>query len=243
MQPNTDGQKHPEKIGVISDAHGNGPAFELAVKVLTDLGATAFWFLGDSVGYIPSLSVLDSIRAMGRRIRCITGNHEKMLLHGGIDADRDKVYQLSLVRSMMSPCQLSEIESWPAMERLNSGGRRILFLHGSPLNVTNGYVYPDTDLGIFFPEADIVFMGNTHRPFIREDKGITYVNVGSCGLPRDDGSLGSAALFNPFSGQVQILRFNIELETGRAISDVPFVHESVIEVFSRRPEAFLGNVL
>jgi len=44
-------------IGILSDAHGNRPAFDLAISVLQGYGAKIFYFLGDAVGYLPTTDV------------------------------------------------------------------------------------------------------------------------------------------------------------------------------------------
>ena len=123
------------------------------------------------------------------------------------------------------------------------GQFKIMFCHGSPNDFTGGYLYEDSDLNEFSPEADFVFVGNTHRPFIRKHGNKTYVNVGSCGLPRDNGILGSAGIFDPITGNTKILRFDIEKETKLAISGVPYVHSDVIEVISRRSNSVFGDLV
>ena len=229
-----------KKIGVLSDAHGNALAFSKGIKVLEAAGVDSFWFLGDSIGYIPSVDVIDLIRRLGARIQCVSGNHERMVISDIENTDKDHIYQHSLIRSHLSSAQMAEIKSWPSVIQCEFNGTRVMFCHGSPLDHTDGYVYEDTDLSVFTPEADLVFMGNTHRPFIRKSKDITYVNVGSCGLPRDNGALGSVAVFDIERGDIEILRFAIENETSKALSGVPFVHESVTETLKRRPSYVYG---
>jgi putative phosphoesterase len=230
-------------IGVLSDAHGNGPAFDRTIAVLKELGAESFRFIGDAVGYIPSLRVIDSLRELGACVRCIKGNHEQMLLSHHIDAGRDAVYQLSVLDSVISPKELSMIASWDLTSHEQLASRSVLFVHGSPSNPLNGYVYPDSDFTIFHPGAEIVFMGHSHRPFIRDCNGVRYVNVGSCGLPRDDGRFGSAAIYDLNSGLVRIVRFDITAETEAAFATSPPVHPSVREVLTRRSSLIFGDFI
>jgi putative phosphoesterase len=228
-------------IGILSDAHGNGPAFNRAIEILEQVGANSFWFLGDSIGYIPSLEVVDSIKVLGTRIRCVSGNHEQMVISKEYESQYDDVYQHSFIRSQITESQLAEIESWPLVKRFQIGLTKIMLCHGSPTDLTAGYVYEDSDLSAFSPDADFVFMGNTHRPFIRKNRDVVYVNVGSCGLPRDDGATGSVGIFEPSTGKVAILRFNIEKETISAISCVTYVHDTVIDLTKRRSDNTFGE--
>lgn len=230
-------------IGLLSDAHGNSLAFDRAVDLLLAQGAQRLYFLGDAVGYVPSAAVLDSLARLGDRVQCIRGNHETMLLEGQSDAARERVYQLEALRPRLTPAQLAMIASWPASRSEVIDGQKVLLVHGSPEDPTYGYVYPDTDLAGFNHGADWVLMGNTHHPFIREQAGTRYVNIGSCGMPRDDGRYGSVALLDTKARSARILRFDITAETRQVLEQFPMVHPSVLDVYERRRPVFLGDIL
>lgn len=229
-------------MGVLSDAHGNWQAFDRGISVLKQLGATRFVFLGDALGYLPIPDVLDSIDALGAQIVCIRGNHEDMILKGGLSSAQEAVYQHERSRIMLTSQQLAVISAWPTMLELDVPAGRALFVHGSPLDHTYGYVYPDTELQQFKVSARYVFMGNTHRPFVRAEAGTLFVNAGSCGLPRDHGSLGSVALFDDVSGESKIIRFDIRQATAACLARVTEIHQDVLELFSRQPEQYEGEL-
>lgn len=231
------------KIGLISDAHGNGEAFSLGVAVLRRLGAKRFFFLGDAIGYIPSTSVLDSLERLGGEVSCILGNHEAMLLRGEIDHTKDDVYLLETVQPEIGIAHRKMISSWPILVNEVIDGQRVLLVHGSPEDPTYGYVYPDTDLTGLARDSDWVFMANTHRPFIREEEGTHYVNVGSCGLPRDDGRYGSVALFDPAERTVRIVRFDISSFSGLLMERYSSVHSSVRALYQRRCQHIYGEII
>jgi len=228
-------------IGILSDAHGNGPAFDRAIVVLKGLGAERFWFLGDAVGYIPSTSVIKSIRKLGAQIQCIRGNHEQMFIENSFNSERDKIYQLSALNTIICPDEKECLASWGISHTEKFGSKSALLVHGSPTDPTNGYIYPDTDLSVFETENDIVFMGHSHYPFIRNYNGKKYINVGSCGLPRDDGRYGSAAIFYPDLGEARVIRFNITQESATSLADNQFVHQAVRNLFLRRNENVFGE--
>ena len=232
-----------QKIGILSDAHGNGPAFLRSISVLQDFGASSFWYLGDSIGYIPSVDVIDAIISLGPNIKCTMGNHEKMYLSGEFAEINDNVYGFTELTRLIREKHILEISSWAEFMKHTIEGKSALVCHGSPLDFTDGYVYEDADLSIYEVDEDFIFMGNTHRPFIRKYQGTTFVNVGSCGLPRDSGNLASVALFEPSQGNVRILRFDIEKETELALSTITPVHESVEKLKNRSADNVFGEKL
>lgn len=227
-------------LGIISDAHGNLEAFDRCVNVLQRLGAREFVFLGDAVGYVPSVEVVRRLRSMGVRVRCIRGNHEALLMQGELEQERDQVYQLSNTKAALSSQELEFLNAWPVSLQVTVGHFRVQFVHGNPADPTFGYVYPDTDLAPFGSPADYVFMGNSHHPFVRRSNGCCFVNVGSCGLPRDDGALGAAATFDRESGEVEVYRFDIGTANERAIRSFA-LHPSVVAVMARRNEGAYGT--
>lgn len=223
------------KRGILSDAHGHVEAFHLALKVLRRHGAECFHFLGDAIGYIPGTAVIDSLMAQNN-IQAIAGNHEVMLLAGGVSPERDAIYQMHRTAAEMSIEQLEFLQALPKRSEISATCGDVLFVHGSPIDETFGYVYPADDLSkLHAPAGTTVFMGHTHRPFIRADGEAMFVNVGSCGMPRDCGHLGSACLFDDCSGGVEILRFDIRAATEAALRRCDSVHSSVKELFKRVP--------
>jgi putative phosphoesterase len=229
------------KWGFVSDAHGNLEAFELAVGVLAAHGAEKVIFLGDAVGYLPGDGVVSAIRKS--RMGAVLGNHEEMLLGGEISSAREPIYRLGETASSMSAENRDEIASWPRSRELEMDCGRALLVHGSPTDVTRGYVYPDTKLeDLAVPNGMTVFMGNTHRPFVRRCNDALFVNVGSCGLPRDSGDLGAVCLFDDRTQEVSILRFDITQATERALRRCGGIAPEVASVFARRAPAFGDRV-
>ena len=61
------------------------------------------------------------------------------------------------------------LETLPLKAEFHSYGVAGLFVHGSPTDPLTGYIYPDSDLSEFSEiDADVVFMGHTHHPFVRQ---------------------------------------------------------------------------
>ena len=229
-------------LGILSDAHGNYYAYELGLSISREIGVDEIVFLGDAIGYIPSIKVVEHLMKMKDHVICVRGNHEDMLLHENFDAKRDQIYQLYKTKSSMNEACIDFISSWDTAYTMNTLAGKLLFVHGSPKDPTSGYVYPDSDLSIFDTDADFVFMGNSHCPFIRKHQRTTYINVGSCGLPRDDGRYGSVALFDTETGVARIIRFDIRGSTAKTLAEIPDVHGAVTAVFDRKKKELFGEV-
>lgn len=233
-------------VGLLSDAHGNLEAFEKARRVLAHFGAAEVYFLGDSVGYLPGAEVATLIVDLG--LPALLGNHEAMLLDPGCGrGDRDAVYRLAETAAVMPERVRSAVTGWPDRRDLRRGCGRLVLVHGSPRDPLGGYVYPDTDLTGLAADASLdgafVFMGNTHRPFVKKVGATTFVNVGSCGLPRDVGRLGSCCLLDDQTGEVRIIRFDIRAETAAALARCGPVHARVLESLSRQEQGVVGELV
>lgn len=227
-------------LGLLSDAHGHLGGFTKGLALLRRHGARRFLFLGDAVGYIPSWDVLAALYEERAQFDFVLGNHEEMLLSGA--AENDDVYQLERLRLVDRPELRSFVARWPRLLSLDLPCGSALFVHGSPANTQNGYLYPDTSLDGIGVDHDFVFCGHTHRPFVRSAGGTAVVNIGSCGLPRDDGRYGSVALFDETSGEVRILRYDLEAEAAQLVGRFPGLHPAVIRNFARRSDELVGEM-
>jgi len=201
------------KIGVISDAHGNVCGLRKCIDSLQDAGVDEILHLGDSVGYFPDanevLQELESARAV-----CLMGNHEAMLL-GLLELEetKDKDYRIAESRARISGRSLNRISGWVPFCERTVDGRRLLFVHGSPWDPLNGYIYPDSDLRMFGNlEFDSVFMGHTHLPFKSQVCNVLVANAGSCALPRDHGSLLSSLIYDTERSVCEIVRIRYDVE-------------------------------
>lgn len=228
-------------LGLLSDAHGNLGAFHKAKRLLLESGATRLIFLGDAVGYFAGTGVVDALMAQGGPDLAIMGNHDHMLLTGDVSLSREKIYQLERVRKILNPAQKKYLKSLPLRHEETIDGQKLIFVHGSPFDELNGYIYPDTPIAAISDRDPItVFMGQTHRPFVRKSGQTTYINVGSCGLPRDHGGLGAVALYDTRKREATILRFPIS-DTSEAAMQSGDVADEVRRVLQRR-EPIYGKI-
>lgn len=219
------------KIGVLSDAHGHIFAFQKAISLLKAEGVEEIFFLGDAVGYVPLADVVFDLMQAGYHY--LKGNHEQMLLLDQLSAAQENIYQLSDLRVGLTRQVKEHLKLLPHVLFREWRCGKVQFVHGSPKDPLNGYIYPDTDLTLLVCErTDFVFMGHTHRPFVRDFEGVTYVNVGSCAFPRDHGNLGAVCVFDTCRGNIEILRFCLQREH-EALKRIASLHSVVLSLFSR----------
>lgn len=220
-------------LGFLSDAHGNLEAFDKGLAVLAAAGAESVYFLGDAVGYLPGTAVVDAL--VDGTVTGVRGNHDAAVLAGVVDPRADAVLRHEETARALTLLHRAALEAMPERLELDSPVGPLLLVHGSPADPTGGYVYPDTDLAPLAGTGHrVVLMGQTHRPFVRDAGGTTFVNVGSCGLPRDCGAHGAAALLDDRTGTARIVRFDIRAETAAALKRCGPVAPEVLAVLNRR---------
>lgn len=221
-------------LGIISDVHANISSLEACLEKLhAKHNVDKIYFLGDATGYLLNVNeVLDKLQK--ESISCILGNHDAMLLGLlPLSDERDEVYQIKRARKLITTENRFFLSSLLPFAIENFDKTRVLMVHGSPYNPLLEYVYPDTSVvGYEKLGYNYIFMGHTHRPFIKEEKKCTIVNVGSCGLPRDIGNMGSYALFDTERREVSIQRFEIDIFS--VLKRNPYLHSKVIECFKRK---------
>lgn len=233
------------RIGILSDIHGNISAFERCLDFLHRQNIDKIYFLGDAIGYLPfGMDVLNILKNEG--IDCIRGNHEAMLLGLlPVKEENKDIYKLSIVQGAMNIQMKEYLSLWKDSTHFEVDGRKYFFVHGSPDNHLNGYVYPDTDLDRYADiEWDVVIMGHTHYPFVRKEFDKIFVNAGSVGLPRDVGNLSSFVILD--TNPLLVRHFRIEFDVDRLLSgiDKKDIHEVTIERMRRiSGKAIVGELV
>ncbi len=202
-------------FAIISDLHSN---VEAVTSVLADIdarGIRTVYCLGDVVGYGPEPEVVcDLVRK-----RCeftIRGNHDDALFNDPKRFNALAKDAIRYTRDRLKPGFLrgrDNAERWEWLRTLPLYMRKgeFLFVHGSPNDPVNEYVYQEDVFfnadgklkPIFEATERATFCGHTHLPvvigsdlktFVPKDgasefvmqPGLKYVvNVGSVGQPRD----------------------------------------------------------
>lgn len=234
------------RCALISDIHANLPALE---AVLADIDAGSFeavYHLGDLVGYAPwPNEVVEVIRARG--IPGVAGNYDSTVAvrykHCGCRYEDPVQEALSHVSYEWTLARVSEesrrfLGSLPFRMDIRAGGGHqagpaLILVHGTP---TLNTVYwtedrPDDFTAEMAKRAgtrpgDMLGFGHTHRPWHRTIDGVTFVNTGSVGRPKDgDWRAGYVAVtLEAGTAEAEIVRVEYDLERAVAAilaSDLP----------------------
>ena len=200
------------KRALISDIHANLEALRVVQADIRAQGITEIYCLGDIVGYGPNpCECLDEV--MNRCKVTILGNHDQATLF-----DPDGFNPVALAAVYWTREALDHSSGGPArrngrwdylgaLPRTHNEGD-FLFVHGSPREPTNEYVFPEDIYNqrkmdaLFGRIQKHCFQGHTHLPgvFTLDYRFVTpdecnnqyqltdekaMINVGSVGQPRD----------------------------------------------------------
>ena len=202
------------KILVISDIHGNLAALD-AVREKADM----VFCLGDIVNYGPyPKACIERIRGLTDKV--VRGNHDNAI---GRDMDCGcsvKYQELSDAGKIFTKAALNAEEkdflgNLSTTINIELEGKKFLLSHGSPIGDMYKYLRPDVSDKQLESElkdiaADIVFIGHTHLPMVRAINGVSIVNPGSVGQPRDGIPMASYAIWEDGRIEVKRVRYDIE---------------------------------
>ncbi len=199
----------------ISDVHSNREALEAVFAEIDALGIKQVWCLGDVIGYGPDPEFCaDMVRA--RCVKTVRGNHDEALFAGAEHFNHFAQAALRFTKARLRPgpnATDNDRERWEWLRSLPLSVRHgsLLFVHGSPRDPVNEYVYPDDPdiihgrkLAQILDLVDLAaFCGHTHVPCVLRSDNRAFepcddsnelplvapfrhiVNVGSVGQPRD----------------------------------------------------------
>jgi len=109
------------------------------------------------------------------------------------------------------------LSSLGTVRKFVSDNVSIAMYHGSPRNVDE-YIYEeDLDERTFGSEtADVIVLGHTHVPFIREIGKRLVINPGAVGQPRDGDRRASYAVLDTATREWAIRRLEYDIESAAA---------------------------
>jgi len=217
-----------EAFLLIGGVHANLPALKAVLEDASNNGVSEIWNVGDLTGYgaFPD----DVVRRLCKeKAQSVVGNYDLKVLKvkekkeetgeekEGSPQDRNAI---KWSYDNLSKKNRKYLKSLPEELRLESGGKRILLTHRSPLpgDEKIGPETTDEKLREFahLADADVIIFGHSHRPFSRQVDGVWFINPGGAGKQDDGDPRASYAIMqiNPF--EVKHYRVDYDVEKAAA---------------------------
>ena len=190
------------RVGVISDVHGNRPAFEAVLSDMPDVHA--YVCAGDIVGYNPwPAECIARIRDL--EAPTVLGNHDREVARGGgFGFNSMATAGVKYAREVLEDDDRDWLGALPT-HRTEFGGR-VRMVHGHP-NDPDRYTYPDEFSARMIEGSgegdgedaadrhpDVLVLGHTHVQGHRVFEEGVVMNPGSVGQPRDGDPRAAYAL-------------------------------------------------
>ncbi len=202
------------RIAIISDIHSNLEAFLSVLNKIDSMKINQIFCLGDIVGY--GADPKEVLRIISRKkIPCIMGNHDYAVSSG--DVLRFNLFASDSIYKNIEMISESEIKFLGSLEKhreVDVEGKKIFLVHASPRDPLWEYVYEGDDLKTHLDlcQSDILFMGHTHIPFVREINGRIVINSGSVGQPRDGDPRASFSVYDSEKDNAEIVRVHYDID-------------------------------
>jgi predicted phosphodiesterase len=114
------------------------------------------------------------------------------------------------------------------------GPQKFYLVHAAPTDPLFGYRPQDSELWekeIQSINADVLFVGHTHTPFIRQVGGCTIVNPGSLGQPKTGRPLACYATWE--DGEISLKEYNYPLKrTIRQLRQMPLSKQDIEQLIA-----------
>lgn len=237
------------KRAIISDIHGNFEALTAVMGRIGEIDVAEIICLGDIIGYGPDpIKCLDTV--IDNCQLTILGNHDQAAIFDPEGFNPVAMKAIYWTREQLEN-DTSDLERadrrWDFLGELprRHDEGEFLFVHGSPRDPTNEYVFPEMVyerelLSVLMSRFEkVCFQGHTHIPGVFTETGsfITpeerdqmfrleaekwMINVGSVGQPRDGNPRSCFVVLDTDEKTVEYHRVEYDTETTREkIHDIP----------------------
>ncbi|HMJ48816.1 MAG TPA: metallophosphoesterase family protein [Ferruginibacter sp.] len=194
------------KIGLISDIHGNFEALKTVLAELDRMNITEIYCLGDVVGYYAQVNeCCDELQA--RNIPCIMGNHDWYMASGGF-CPRSKSVNDCLVylRKVITQKNIEWLRTFLVQRFVEN----VHMVHGGWTDPIDEYLLEPSEEYFSNIPGGYFASGHTHIQMLHKfNNGKTYCNPGSVGQPRDD---DPRAAFAVYDGEFTLHRIEYDMQ-------------------------------
>ncbi len=221
---------------LISDIHGNLEALRAVLDDIAGQSVEEVYCLGDTVGYGPNpRECLELV--MSCKI-CLLGNHDQAALFDPTNFNEKAERAILWTRAQLEapvPNRAAMERRWEFLAEMPRTHREgeYLYVHGSPRNPVNEYIFPedvynDRKMSAIFRLVErYCFQGHTHVPGIftescaflspeevdlvyRPDGRKALCNVGSVGQPRDGDARACYVLLDEEAIRYRRVAYDVE---------------------------------
>lgn len=221
------------KIAFISDIHSNKHGL---LKVLNHINKVdSIICAGDITGYYPFPNEVIKL-LIENKVISIIGNHDNYLLNGNAPQNANLLVKdsVKLTKKIITKESIKYLKSLPTSLNLVIDNKRVLVCHGSPWDNLEERVYPDYSNFERFNniDSDVIVLGHTHYPMIKNIGNKTIINPGSCGQPRDYNML-SNIIWDTDRNNFIIQRIKWDIEKFKKEALKKGISNNLFNVFSR----------
>lgn len=209
------------RIAIISDIHGNFTALEAVLQDLEQQPPVDQLIIAGDLclnGPRPRES-LERVRSLNCAV--IQGNTDQEICTQAPQKGEKKRSTVSWTREQIGPKGIDYLESLPFSHRIsNPQGSDVLIVHANPLNLEDAIFpnAPETELEHLLGELDsdvgVLAFGHLHIAYTRRWRHLLLVDVGSCGLPRDEDQRAAYAILdwqsNNWQAQIRRVPYDIQ---------------------------------
>ena len=209
------------RILVVSDIHANWSALASTIDEPHDVCLC----LGDLVDYGPDPG--RCVRwAMEHADYSVRGNHDHGVAQGvPIRGERGYRFLTQESRPLMWPSLDADERRYllelPLTQRVTLDGKRFLLVHATPRDPLDEYLLRDPEVWarrVKDVEADVVCVGHSHIQFRLDAGGVTVLNPGSVGQPRDGDPRAAYAVIEGDRIELKRVEYPVEETIARVAS-------------------------
>jgi putative phosphoesterase len=214
------------RIALLTDVHANLAALSAVLAHIDRAKPDHIFVLGDLVGRGPEPEAVARLIARRKIVR-LRGNWDEWVAGlPGWDGRVKRKLWIETARLQMRPKTAGWLARAPQRRRLRLEGMTIVLAHGSPRDPIELLTpaTPDDVLAAAIAEAhaDVVCVGHSHQPFVKQVGATLVVNAGTVGYA--------------FNGDPRATYALVELQGGRAsaqIVRVPYALDRTLAAMTR----------
>jgi len=157
----------------------------------------------------------------------VRGNHDNAMATGADCRSSPAYARLShITRDCFQPklpaLAIEYLRMLPLTRSFAADDRKISLVHATPRDPLFAYLRPDAPeeewqsaASPLEPEVDLLLLGHTHLPFVKSVSGLTIVNPGSVGQPKDGDPRAAFAMIENGNARLCRAAYDVNLAIRR----------------------------